>query len=193
MSAPSAPITDIWPSCSDSQIRFFWRTPASDGGSPITKYTVECAAISYSEDISSNRLDHLVTGLTNATEYAFTVTATNINGASEVATFPVVQPGVLPYGPATAAASTMSATTALVTWEASTIANEGLVKWYIIEGKPSSVSMSSFYKTEYPHLSSAVIENLSTNIYYDFLVRGINDTGYCEPRTSTATLYMSTI
>lgn len=189
MSAPSAPITDIWPSCSSGQIMFFWRPPTSDGGSPITKYTLACSAIAYSQDVSANVSNFLVTGLTNGTDYSFTITATNVNGAGPAATFETVQPGVTPFGPTVATASTFTTSTALITWTPSTIANEGSTRGYIIECYPMSNSaLSSFSQTQDSFLSSILFESLSTNQYYQFLVRGINDVGYCPPFAYTSTL-----
>jgi hypothetical protein len=186
--APTAPIADIWPSCSSGQIRFFWRPPTSDGGDPITKYTLACTAISFSQDLSANVTNYTATGLTNATDYAFTITATNAIGASPAASFPVVQPGARPFGPQQATVSTLNTSTALVTWTPSTITAQGSTRGYIILCYPSTTAMSSFSETQDEFYSSMTFTGLSTNIYYRFLVQGINDVGYCVPFAFTSTL-----
>jgi hypothetical protein len=191
--APTAPITDIWPSCSSGQIRFIWRPPTSDGGDPITKYTLACTAIAYSQDVSANVASFTVTGLTNGTDYAFTVTATNAIGASPVASFPVVQPGARPFGPTVATVSTLNASTALITWTPSTIAAQGSTRGYIILCYPSTTAMSSFSETQDEFYSSMTFTGLSTNTYYRFLVQGINDVGYCVPFAYTSTIGFGTI
>jgi hypothetical protein len=48
--------------------------------------------------------------------------------------------------------------------------------------------MSSFSETQDEFYSSMTFTGLSTNIYYRFLVQGINDVGYCVPFAFTSTL-----
>jgi hypothetical protein len=186
--APTAPMVDAWPQVSTGQITFYWRAPASDGGDPITKYTLSCAAISYSQDVSATRLDFTVTGLTDKTDYVFQVTATNGIGASPAATFPVVQPGATPFGPTVATASTLNTSTALVSWTPSTLATEGALRAYSVQVIPSTPAISSYFITMFPFKSTMAIAGLSTNTYYQFLVRGVNDVGYCAPFAYTSTL-----
>lgn len=188
MSVPSAPRVSVWPSCGDGQITLYWLEPTS--GAPILNYTVACAAISYSVDVSATRLDHTVTGLTNNVDLTFTITATNATGTGPAESFPKVQAGPLPYGPALATASTLTSTSVIVSWNPSSFAAEAQVKWYLVHTLPSSTAISSFYKTQYSYLSSCVIPNVSTNVYYQFLVRGVNDAGYCVPRAFTSSLYV---
>jgi hypothetical protein len=186
--APTAPMVDAWPQVSTGQITFYWRAPASDGGDPITKYTLSCAAISYSQDVSATRLDFIVTGLTDKTDYVFQITATNGIGASPAATFPVVQPGATPFGPTVATASTLNTSTALVSWTPSTLATEGSLRAYSVQVIPSTPAISSYFITMFPFKSTMAIAGLSTNTYYQFLVRGVNDVGYCAPFAYTSTL-----
>ena len=75
-SAPSSPVAT--PGISGASVSF--TLPASDGGSPIIRYTVTSnpggiSAIGAASPIT-------VSGLTNGVTYTFTVTATNINGVS---------------------------------------------------------------------------------------------------------------
>ena len=57
-----------------------WTAPASDGGSPITEYTVTSDPGGVTATTASTSVT--VTGLTQNTEYTFTVTATNAAGTS---------------------------------------------------------------------------------------------------------------
>ena len=190
MSVPSAPILDQWPTCLQTSIQYWWRPPVS--GAPLIKYTLACQAIAYSQDIASNVTNYTVTGLTAGTEYIFTLTATNATGVGPVATFPTVAAGLPPFGPSAATVSTINSTTALVSWTASTIANQAPIRWYVVTGLPSSSAASSFYKTQYPYNNSVTIGGLSTNTYYRFLVQGVGAPGYSIPFAYTSTLGFGT-
>jgi hypothetical protein len=56
-----------------------WTAPASDGGSPITSYTVS-GSPGGSAIVAGSSTSATVTGLTNGTPYTFTVQATNAIG-----------------------------------------------------------------------------------------------------------------
>lgn len=188
MSVPSAPQIEERPWPSSGSIRFYWSPPASDGGSPILYYTLACASISFSEQITAPAGTRTVSGLTNGTEHVFTLTATNANGTGPAATFISVQPGVIPFGPSVATASTLNSSTALVTWDLSTIVNEGAPKWLLITVYPSTPTLSSYEKSAYIYERARTFQVPSTNIYYRYLVQAINDTGYCKPFAYTSTI-----
>ena len=188
MSAPSAPNIELRPWPEDGAITFYWQPPSSDGGSPIINYTLAEAAAAYTQDISAGTPFYRVSGLTNNTNYTFTLTATNAIGTSPAATFRTVQPGVLPFGPSTATVSTLNISTALITWNLSTIANEGTPKWFVVTVLPSTASISSYTKSSYIFERARTLQMPSTNIRYQFLVQAINDTGYCIPFAFTSSL-----
>ncbi|HVS05254.1 MAG TPA: fibronectin type III domain-containing protein [Candidatus Dormibacteraeota bacterium] len=80
--APAAPVAIA----SDSSATVYWSAPASDGGSPVTGYTLTASAGSVSGP--SKTVSGLppvtsatIGGLTNATAYTFSVTATNAAGS----------------------------------------------------------------------------------------------------------------
>ena len=58
-----------------------WTAPASDGGSPVTQYTVVSSPDALSAVVDGLTLSATVTGLTSGKSYAFTVTAANAVGA----------------------------------------------------------------------------------------------------------------
>jgi hypothetical protein len=77
-SAPGVP-TSVSATAGDTQATVSWTAPASNGGSPITSYTVTSSPggiVASSGGVTSA----VVSGLTNGTSYTFTVTATNAAG-----------------------------------------------------------------------------------------------------------------
>ena len=82
-----------------------WNQPASDGGSPITGYTVTPYVGTQAQtavDVGATTTQVRVTGLTNGTAYTFTVKARNVAGASpESAASNSVTPRLSIFGLAT--------------------------------------------------------------------------------------------
>jgi trypsin len=66
------------------QVTVSWTAPADDGGSEVTGYTVSASPGTATCFTASTSC--VVAGLTNGTEYSFTVVATNISGDSEPST-----------------------------------------------------------------------------------------------------------
>ncbi len=82
--APSAP-TGVTASAATSQALVSWSAPASDGGSPLTSYTVTPyvgASAQTPVEVGPSATSTIVKGLTNGTSYTFTVTAANEIGNS---------------------------------------------------------------------------------------------------------------
>jgi hypothetical protein len=76
---PGAP-TNVTGTAGNAQVTVTWSAPSSNGGSPITRYTVRSSPGNVS--VSTTSTSAVVTGLTNNTAYTFTVTATNAIGTS---------------------------------------------------------------------------------------------------------------
>jgi len=76
---PGAPLNVI-ATAGDGQASVSWTPPASDGGSPITGYTVTSTPGGISVSAGPSATSLTVTGLTNGVTYTFTVTASNAIG-----------------------------------------------------------------------------------------------------------------
>jgi hypothetical protein len=83
-SVPTAPTAVAAQGDSKSAI-VSWTAPSSDGGSPISSYTVTPfigAAAQPTTSVGGSGTSAVVGGLTNETSYTFTVSATNVAGTS---------------------------------------------------------------------------------------------------------------
>ena len=188
MSAPSAPILQEWPTCLETSIKFWWQPPAS--GLPLLTYNLSCSAISFSQDISGDQTSYTVTGLTAGTEYSFLLTATNATGTGPAAAFPRVGAGLPPLPPSAATAVAFNSTIATVSWTPTPQANQAPLRCYLVWALPTTGAASTFYKLQFPELSTLNIDGLSTNTTYQFRVHGFSDPGYSMPGrfTSSVTL-----
>ena len=94
---PRAP-TDVVASAGDTSATVSFAPPTSDGGSPVTGYTVTTVPGDVRTDCSASPC--LIKGLANGTAYRFAVSATNALGTGEpsAATDPVT-PSTLPGAP----------------------------------------------------------------------------------------------
>ena len=129
-SAPVIPITvpgtstGVSALAADASATVTWNAPSSDGGSPVTGYTVvandSTTPANGGETCTwtSGPLSCMVTGLVNGDTFTFSVWATNIvgTGPSSLASGPVV-PLTVPGTPTGVAASAADAS-ATVTWNA---------------------------------------------------------------------------
>jgi fibronectin type 3 domain-containing protein len=174
---PGSP-TGVTATAGDASATVSWTAP-SDGGSPITGYTVTSAPGAFtctSTTITSCTVD----GLTNGTSYTFTVTATNDSGtgspsAQSNAVVPFTVPGT-PTG-VTATAGNASAT---VSWTAPSDDGGAPVTGYTVTSSPGAFTCTSA-------TTSCTVHGLTNGTAYTFTVTATNKAGTggaSEPSTS---------
>ena len=82
---PSAP-QNVAGVVGNSTIALTWAAPASNGGAPLTGYTVTVTPGATSQSVDATTTSVQITGLTNGTAYTVAVTAANARGTGPAAT-----------------------------------------------------------------------------------------------------------
>ncbi|MDD1756027.1 MAG: fibronectin type III domain-containing protein [Methanomassiliicoccales archaeon] len=116
---PSAP-RSLTASSGDAQVSLSWTAPSSNGGSPITNYSIYRSLTSGSEVFLkkiSNLLAYTDTGLTNGQIYFYLVTASNNASEGAVSNEASAIPATVPSAPQGLAATTAN-TQITLTWMA---------------------------------------------------------------------------
>jgi hypothetical protein len=176
---PDPPRITLRPKASNQALEFFWNTPASDGGSAITAYTLICDATSYSQSIGPSLRRYKVTGLTNGTKYSFYLVANNAVGPSAAAYFRTVEPGLRPSVPQTVSAVADPVyPAATVSWAPPTSDGGAEIGWYVVKSSSSSPADPVRVICTEPWKTEGYVENLNTTSSYTFKVYAVNDPGY---------------
>jgi mannan endo-1,4-beta-mannosidase len=110
-SPPTAP-SGVVAAAGDSSAAVSWLAPSSDGGSPVSSYTVTSNPGGVTKTVPGSSTRATLTGLTNDMTYTFTVTATNAAGTSVPSPGSNTATPQLGNPPPAAATGTASATTA---------------------------------------------------------------------------------
>jgi hypothetical protein len=185
MAPPSAPRIRSRPKARDGTLQFFWTTPLSDGGSALTAYVLACSAFSFSQTLGADATTYTVSGLTNGTDYTFTILARNADGDSPAVTFRTVQPGNFPSVPQLASISSInSGATALLNWSTPTSTGGADIRYYVTHTKNLTNAYASTIKTSlYPYTRSKTIQGLDVSASYVHYLYSVNDPGYSIPVT----------
>ncbi len=170
-SVPGAPGTPT-AVAGNTQATVTWTAPTSNGGSPITSYTVTSTPGSHTCTWTTGPLSCTVTGLTNGTPYTFTVKATNAVGPSVASpTSNSVTPATVPGAPGTPTAVAGN-TQATVTWTAPTSNGGSPITSYTVTSTPGSHTCTW---TTGP--LSCTVTGLTNGTPYTFTVKATNAVG----------------
>ncbi len=178
VTVPNAP-TAVVATPGNRQASISFTLPASDGGTPITSYTVTSDPGGHAS--TSNVLPIIVTGLTNGTTYQFTVVATNAVGpSSPSAPSNSVTLSTEPSAPVNLAAVVLGSSIRL-TWSAPSSTGGSDISDYIIEYQLTTGGTWSVFSDAVSIQTTATIIGLANGTSYDFRVRAVNIIGQSIP------------
>jgi type II secretory pathway pseudopilin PulG len=181
---PSAPLNPL-ATPGNAQATVTWSASSSNGGTPITSYTVTATDQTTPANggqtctWSTGALTCTLTSLTNGNSYTFTVTATNANGTgpASVATTPVT-PFTTPGAPTGVAGVSYANSQAAVSWNAPTDTGGSPITAYELQyaAGPSYSSWTVFSTTITG--TSTTVTGLTNGTNYEFEVAAQNTAGW---------------
>ncbi|HVC67862.1 MAG TPA: fibronectin type III domain-containing protein, partial [Acidimicrobiales bacterium] len=149
--------------------------PASNGGAPITGYTVTSSPGGITATCASSPCT--VTGLTNGTTYTFTVTATNGTGAGPAsASSNSVTPSGPPGPPRSVAATSYANAQSVVTWTAPANNGGSAITKYTVTSSGGQTCTTPNGTT-----TSCTVTGLTNGTTYTFTVTATNGLGTGTP------------
>ena len=180
---PDAP-TNVNGTASNAQVALTWVAPVSDGGIPITGYTVTSSPLVTTPAACSdvNALGCTFTGLTNGTTYTFTVVATNPNGDSVPSAPSNSLTPVGPPGPPRIVVGLPENTQIAVTWLAPLNDGGSPITGYTVTSSPSVPAPIICTNTTD---TACLFTGLTNGTPYTFTVTATNALGTGTPSTSS--------
>jgi titin len=184
-SVPTAPLNPVGVP-GDTTATITWSAPASNGGSPITLYTVTSSPGAFT-CTSVTTLSCTVTGLTDGTSYTFTVVATNAAGAGPASLpSPSVVPAAPPGAPTSVVASNIngiaygSPAQASISWNAPSASGTTSITGYAVTSSPGSRICDTTGAT------TCIVTGLTAGTSYTFSVVATNSAGNSPAGVSPA-------
>ena len=168
----------------NAQATVTFTAPASDGGSPITGYTVTSNPGGFTGTGTSSPIT--VTGLTNGTAYTFTVFATNASGNSAPSSASnSVIPSTVPGAP-TIGTATKGNTQATVTFTAPASNGGSAITGYTVTSNPGGFTAAGT-------TSPLTVTGLTNGTAYTFTVTATNANGNSLPSSASNSVTPSTV
>jgi hypothetical protein len=156
-----------------------WTEP-SNGGSPITGYTVTPYIGSTAQPTqAATGTPATVTGLTNGTAYTFTVTATNAigTGPASAQSNSVTPTAPTPPGAPTGVTATPGNGSAMVSWTAPSSTGGSPITSYKVTAYIGSSAQNSAIVSGSPLPTSTTVSGLTNGTAYNFTVSATNVAG----------------
>jgi RHS repeat-associated protein len=168
---PAAPEA-VAATAGNAQATVSWLAPWSDGGTPVTSYTVTASPGGATASVSGAATSATVTGLTNGNSYTFTVTATTAvatSGASAASASIMLAPVPDPPTGVTAAAGNGRA---IISWTAPDTDNGEALTGYTVTTSPGGATTSTSGS-----VIAATVTGLTNGTAYTFTVTAANAAG----------------
>ena len=170
-SSPTAPL-NASASRGNASATVTWDAPVSDGGSPITGYTVTSSPGGITTTAGATADEVTVPGLTNGTGYTFTVAATNaVGGGPASAASNAVTPATVPGAPSAVSAG-RGDTTATVSWTAPASDGGSPITGYTVTSSPGGITTTTGATAD-----EVTVPGLTNGTAYTFTVTATNDVG----------------
>ncbi len=181
VTVPDAP-TGVAGVSGNTQVVVSWSAPVSNGGAPITAYTVEASSAGGTCGwLSGTALSCIVTGLTNGTSYTFTVIATNLVGTSTASdASSAVTPATVPDVPRSVAGAGGNGQV-VVSWDAPVSNGGSAIIGYTVTASPGVGTCGWSSGTP-----SCTVTGLTNGTSYTFTVTATNSAGTSSPSSSSA-------
>jgi hypothetical protein len=176
---PGAP-TGVAGTALDHAVSLSWTAPASDGGSPITGYTITPYIGTTAQtpvQTGSAMANFTVAGLTDGTAYTFTVSASNAagNGPASAASAPVTPQPAPPPGPPTGVTATAADASANLSWSAPVSDGGSPLLSYRITPYINGVAQTSINTGNTN--TTRTVTGLTNGTTYTFTVAALNASG----------------
>ena len=182
------PPSAVSASAASTQATVSWTTPSSTGGASISSYTV--TAQPGGQNCSSSQTSCTVVGLTNGTEYSFTVAATNAIGTgSASAPSNQVTPGTFPGAP-TGVSATYGNTQARISWTPPVSDGGFRITQYVATATPGGQSCT--YVIAAPETDTCTVTSLTNGTSYNFKVVATNTQGSSVSSSPSASIVPAT-
>lgn len=193
------PPTAVVGTVGNAQVSFTWAAPLDNGGASVTAYTVTAftsggVAVSPAKTCSPASVSTracTITGLTNGTDYKFSVTATNARGTSDASgQTGLLRPLTVPGAP-TGLTGTVGDSQVSFTWAAPASTGGSAITAYTVTTYTSAGSAVSPANTCSPASVSTracTISGLTNGTAYTFKVTATNAAGTSDSSTATSPL-----